>query len=41
MDKLDSIVVENLAERLFKPERLKVIPGKLAERRADQAAEVD
>jgi site-specific DNA recombinase len=41
MDKLDTIVVENLAERLFQPERLKTILGKLAERRSEQAAEVD
>ncbi|WP_309248220.1 recombinase family protein [Bradyrhizobium japonicum] len=41
MAKLDAIVVENLAERLFQPERLKLILGKLAERRSEQAAEVD
>lgn len=41
MDKLDSIVVDNLAEQLFQPERLKIILGKLADRRAEQAAEVD
>jgi site-specific DNA recombinase len=41
MDKLDSVVVEGLAERLFQPERLGVILGKLAERRSEQAAEVD
>ena len=41
MDRLDSIVVENLAEQLFQPERLKLILGKLAERRSEQAAEID
>ncbi|HAP46015.1 MAG TPA: recombinase family protein [Afipia sp.] len=41
MDKLDSLVVENLAEQLFQPERLNVILGKLADRRSEQAAEVD
>lgn len=41
MKKLDTPVVENLAERLFQPERLKIILGKLAERRSEQAAEVD
>ena len=41
MDKLDCIVVENLTAQLFQPERLKLILGKLAERRSEQAAEVD
>jgi site-specific DNA recombinase len=41
MAKLDAIVVENLAERLFQPERLALILGKLADRRSEQAAEVD
>ena len=41
MDRLDSIVVENLAEQLFQPERLKLILGKLAEQRSEQAVEVD
>jgi site-specific DNA recombinase len=41
MDRLNSIVVENLAEQLLQPERLKLILGKLAEQRSAQAAEVD
>lgn len=37
MDKFDYIVVENLAEHLFQPERLKLIFGKLAESRSEQS----
>ena len=41
MDKLDTLVTENLIERLFQPERLNVILGKLADRRSDNASEID
>lgn len=41
MDKLDTLVTENLIERLFQPERLNVILGKLADRRSDKASEID
>lgn len=41
MERLDSIVVQNLSEQLFQPARLKLILGKLAARRSEQAAEVD
>jgi site-specific DNA recombinase len=41
MDKLDTLVTENLIERLFQPERLNVILGKLANRRSDKASEID
>jgi site-specific DNA recombinase len=41
MDKLDTLVTENLIKRLFQPERLNVILGNLADRRSDKASEVD
>jgi site-specific DNA recombinase len=41
MEKLDKLVTENLIERLFQPERLNVILGKLADRRSDKASEID
>ena len=37
MDKLDTLVTDHLMERLFKPERLGVILGSLASRRAEKA----
>lgn len=41
MGKLDTLVTENLIEKLFQPERLNIILGKLSERRSEKAAEVD
>jgi hypothetical protein len=41
MDKLDALVTENLIARLFQPERLNIILGKLADRRSDKASEID
>jgi site-specific DNA recombinase len=41
MDKLDALVTENLIERLFQPERLNIILGKLTDRRSDKASEVE
>lgn len=41
MDKLDTLVTDNLIEKLFQPERLNIILGKLTERRSEKAAEVD
>jgi site-specific DNA recombinase len=41
MNKLDTLVTENLIERLFQPERLNVILGKLADLRSDKASEID
>ena len=40
MDKLDTLVVDHLVERLFQPERLTAILASVASRRADQANEV-
>ena len=40
MDKLDTLVVDHLVERLFQPERLTAILASVASRRADQADEV-
>lgn len=41
MDKLDTLVTENLIEKLFQPERLNVILGKLTDRRSDKASEIE
>jgi site-specific DNA recombinase len=41
MAKLDTLVTENLIERLFQPERLNIILGKLTERRSEKASEID
>jgi len=41
MDKLDTLVTENLIEKLFQPERLNIILGKLTDCRSEKAAEVD
>ena len=41
VEKLDSLVTENLIERLFQPERLNIILGKLTERRSEKASEID
>src|SRR5580704_16214352 len=38
MEKLDRLITDHLLERLFKPERVAVILGSLAARRAEQAA---
>lgn len=40
MDKLDTLVVDHLVERLFQPERLTEILASAASRRADESAEV-
>jgi vacuolar-type H+-ATPase subunit I/STV1 len=41
MDKLDTLVIDHLIAKLFQPERLNIILGKLTERRSEKAAEVD
>ncbi|ARQ00094.1 hypothetical protein CAK95_14130 [Pseudorhodoplanes sinuspersici] len=41
MDRLDNLVVEHLADRLFNPERLSAILVTAATQRAEKAAEVD
>ena len=41
MEKLDSLVTENLVEQLFQPERLAALLTSVAERRAQKALEVD
>lgn len=41
MDRLDNLVVEHLADRLFDPERLSAILATAATHRAEKTAEVD
>jgi len=41
MDKLDTLVTDNLIAKLFQPERLNIILGKLTERRSEKATELD
>ena len=41
MDKLDTLVIDHLLERLFKPERIALILGSLSSRRAELAAAVN